>query len=236
MLLNLVLVVYLLPFADQNTKRFIETIASDSGMILVLALCFGYFIGVLLRMLRTEFPDKCSAAWLRRFHSHARKKNGDFVLWAVEEFPYIGWIEEVCRGFLPPEALEFYKKTWASRRREGQNRQFFNFCKIMVNSIDERSATEFNAAEALSRHIAAMFFALCLASLLILITTILHYVYFYVVLTELVAILITYLFAVIVILSYLRFLRIKEVEIVFAACFKNKSIFEEKGVATLVPG
>lgn len=31
LLLNLILVVYLLPFDDQDTKRFIETIASDSG-------------------------------------------------------------------------------------------------------------------------------------------------------------------------------------------------------------
>jgi len=228
LLLNLILVVYLLPFADQDTKRFIEELASNSGTIFVLALCFGYLIGVLLRMLRTEFPDRCSAALLRRFHSRARKKNGDFQLWAIEEFPYIGWIGEVCEKFLPPEALQFYKTAWAPRKRKGQNRQFFNYCKIMVNSVDERAATEFNAAEALSRYTAAMFFTLVLASLLVAITTTLHYFYFHIVSAGLIALLVVYLVAIAVILAYLRFLRVKEVEIVFAACFKNKSIFEEK--------
>ena len=228
LLLNLILVVYVLPFVDQDTKRFIERLTSDSGMIFVLALCFGYLIGALLRMLRTEFPDKCSAAWLRRFNPHARKKTGDFVLWATEGFPYIGWIGEVCKGFLPPEALEFYEEVWAPRKRKEQNRQFFNYCKVMINSVDERSATEFNAAEALSRYIAAMFLALVLISILIAITTILHYFYFHTVSAGLIALLVVYLTAIVVILGRLRFLRIKEVEIVFAACFKNKSIFEEK--------
>ncbi len=232
LLLNLGLVVYVLPFVDKGTKKFIESIPSSSALILVVALGFGYLIGVLLRLFRTEPPDKWSAAWLRRFYRHARKKNGEFELWAIEEFPYIGWIGKVCEKFLSPEALEFYEKCWVPRKRNGQNRQFFNFCKIMINSTDERAASEINAAEALSRYTAAMFFALALASPLVLVTIILYYIYLGEIVIGLVVILLAYLFAIVVILNYLRFLRIKEVEIVFAASFKNKSIFEEEKTAT----
>lgn len=231
--LNLGLVVYVLPFVDKGTKDFIESVPSSPALILVVTLGFGYLIGVLLRLFRTELPDKWSAAWLRRFHRHARKQNNEFALWAIEEFPYVGWIGEVCDKFLPPDALEFYEKSWAPRKRNGQNRQFFNFCKVMINSVDKRAASEINAAEALSRYVAAMFFALALASPLILATIILHYIHFGEIVIGLVIILLAYLFAVIVILNYLRFLRIKEVEIVFAASYKNKSIFEEKAATAV---
>jgi hypothetical protein len=232
LLLNLILVVCLLPYADTDTSDYIKQLASDSGMILLVALCFGYLLGILLRMLHTELPDKWSAAWNRRFNPRARNESGDYLLWATEEFPYIGWIGRVCKRYLPPEMLEFYSKTWAPRNRVGhtekQNRQFFNYCKTMVNSVDERSATEFNAAEALSRYIAAMFFALLVSSILIVATTVLYVVDTHTVLVGPIALLIVYAIAMWVILNHLRFLRIKEVEIVFVACYINKEIFEEK--------
>lgn len=232
LLLNLILVVSLLPFTEQVTVDYIEELSSDSGMLVLLALCFGYLLGILLRMLRTEFPDKCSARWLRLFNRRVRRKSGDFHLCVAEEFPYVGWIGQVCKRYLPPEMLDFYNKTWAPRNREGhkekQNRQFFNYCKIMLNSVDERSATEFNAAEALSRYIAAMFFALLVSSVLIVATTVLYYIDTQTVLVGPIALLVVYAIAILVILSRLRFLRIKEVEIVFVACYVNKDIFEEK--------
>jgi hypothetical protein len=221
--LNLGLVTYLLPFLDSGTRDFINASTSKDAkevLILMIVISFSYLIGVLLRLFRTEFPDKCSAAWLRNFHPHD--------LWASEEFPYIGWIEEVCKQYLSPEALSFYYKIWAPRKREGQNRQFLNHCKVMINSVDERAANEFNAAEALSRYIAAMFLALVIVFPLILVTATLRYIYAGQVTVGLVIILLAYLAALVVILSFFRFARIKEVEIVFAASFKNRSIFEEK--------
>ena len=69
----------------------------------------------------------------------------------TEAFPYIGWVEEACRQYLPPEALQFYKKIWAKRKQVGENKQFINFCKIIISSSDERAANEIYAAEALYR-------------------------------------------------------------------------------------
>ena len=237
LLLNLGLVVYSLPFVDQQTKDFMNATAGNSAVILVIALCFGYLIGVLLRLFRTEVADHCSVAWLRLVHPDARKKRNE-LWWAREKFPYICWIGEVCKHYLsaghsesaePPEPSEiqrFYKEIWYPRRRDGQNRQFFNFCKVMINSVDERAASEINAAEALSRYIASMFCALVLSSILISITVILRCYHFGQITVGLVALLFAYLFAVLVILTYFRFVRIREVEIVFAASFRNKSIFD----------
>ena len=226
LLLNLGLVIYLLPFVDNETKNFIETSFTNPAFFLIIAIGFGYLIGVLLRLLRTEYPDKWSSRWLQIFDRGARQNNGELVLWASEEFPYIGCLEIVCKRYLSPEALDFYTKIWAPRKTEGQNRQFFNFCKVLINSKDERAASEINTAEALSRYIAAMFFALAVSCCLLLITFILRIIFLGQGMTGLIVIIFIYISAMIIILHYFRFVRIKEVEIVFAATFKNRAVFE----------
>ena len=175
LLLNFSAVAYLFPFTDSDTKRIIAAGASNPALALVVAISFGYLIGVVLRLFQTDLPDRLSAAWLRRFIRHARQQKNSFKLWATEEFPYLGWIEQVCRLYLPPEALIFYNKTWGRRKPGEQNKQFFTFVKVMVSSNDERSAGEMYAAEALSRYIAGMFYALSFASVLILVTVIAVY-------------------------------------------------------------
>ncbi len=229
-LMNLGLVALLLPFVDDETREFILATADNPILILVVAVGFGYLIGVLLRLFRTEYPDKWSAAWLRKTYRLAHRDNDDNKpgLWASEDFPYIGWLEEVCKQYLSPEAESFYKKIWADRKQDGQNRQFFNFCKVLISSEDERSANEINAAEALSRYIAGMFYAVVLSFVLVLFTVVLRLVYYGQITVGLVLILLTYLAAIVIILNFFRFVRIKEVEIVFAASFKNRSIFTEE--------
>jgi hypothetical protein len=230
--LNLGLVVYLLPFVDSDTRAFFGAVVQDEALLLVLTIGCGYLIGVLLRLRQTQYPDRWSAWWRRTFSGYTRGKSEDVNLWAEEEFPYIGWIGKVCKQYLSPEAQRFYDATWAPRKQVGQNRQFFNFCKVMINSVDARSADEINAAEALSRYIAAMFFAVAIAFILILITAIWLWSAGQAMMGLLVLLLV-YLLALIVILSYFRFVRIREVEIVFAASLKNRSIFEEELVATI---
>lgn len=226
LLLNLGLVVYLFPFIDDETKRLIAAGASSPVIALVIAVVFGYLIGVLLRLFRTSIPDRLSAAWHRRFYRRARRSNGEPELWISEQFPYIGWIGEECKRYLPPKALDFYNKTWAPRSREGQNREFFNFCKIMMtSSADERSSDEIYCAEAFSRYISGMFYALIVSISLMLATVILRFFVLGQVMTGMVIILCAYLIATGVIIKYFRFMRIKEVGTVFAASFKHRCLF-----------
>lgn len=227
LLLNLGAVVYLFPFTDDETKRLIVSGVSNPVLILIIAVGFGYLIGVLLRLFKTDLPDKWSALWLQGFRRHARKGEGKVHLFATEAFPYIGWIGEVCKGYLPSETQAFYDKVWADRKRAGHNKQFFNYCKIMISSSDEKAANEIYAAESLTRYISGMFYALAFSFVLILVTVILRYFASGQIMTGLIIILLAYLFAVVEILRHFRVIRIKEVETVFTASFRNRGIFEQ---------
>lgn len=227
LLLNIGVIIFIAPFEDQDTKNLLINALSNPVSGLIVAICFGYLIGVLLRLLKVDLPDRVSAAWLRQFSKHARKDNGEFRLYATEAFPYIGWIEEASQEYLPTNAAQFYKRVWSKRKKSGQNKQFVNFCKIIIASNDERSANEIYAAEALTRYIAGMFYALTFAFILIL-----SFLTFEILASGqfrygLVVILLAYFLAIVVIIQNFRRIRIKEVETIFAASFRNKSLFEK---------
>jgi hypothetical protein len=233
LLLNISAVLFSLPTLDDHTKNLLASLASNSVLDVIVSICFGYLIGILLRLLKTDMLDKFSAWWLRTFDRNARVKNPQagkpaYRLSATEGFPYIGWIGEVAAGYLPAEALSFYNKVWAKRKRDSnQNKQFFNFCKIVVSSNDEHVSDEIYAVEALTRYIAGMFYALLLASLLIVVTIVIHVaigdwvIGFFILLAA-------YLLALIIIVQRFRKIRIKEVEAVFAASYMNRDLFDEK--------
>jgi hypothetical protein len=227
LLLNLGVATYYFPYTDTETKNAIIAAASNAALALTIAVSFGYLIGVVLRLFQTDLPDHLSAAWLRRFDRGARQNNREYKLWAIEPFPYFGWLEQVCKLYLPSEALDFYKKTWGSRKQGEQNKQFFTFVKVLVSSNDQRAADEMYAAEALSRYIAGMFYALLFACITILLTVVFSFLVSSQMLTGLVVVLVAYLFVMAGILAHYRFIRIKEVEIVFAASFRNRSVFED---------
>ena len=225
LLLNLGFATYIFPYTDAETKNGIAAAASSPALALTIGISFGYLIGVVLRLFQTDLPDRLSAAWLRTFDRRARHGDRKFKLWAIEQFPYFGWIEQTCRLYLPSEALDFYQNTWGQRKQGQQNKQFFTFIKMMITSDDERAADEMYAAESLCRYIAGMFYALCFACLSLLIPIIVSYLGFGQVLISLIIVLAIYLFMIIEILAHYRFLRIKEVEIVFAASYKNRDLF-----------
>jgi hypothetical protein len=227
MVMNLVAVVYWLPFTDNETKQLIAIGASNQVLSSLLAIIFGYLMGITLRLFRTEIADKLSAKWLQIFSREARNKDGTLKLYATEEFPYIGWIGERFRQTLPPETLDFYDKVWAPRKIKGRNRQFFNFCKAMIVSMEGKYADEVHAAEALSRYVAGMLYALMCVFSLMLVTAILRYIVLGEILTALASILLVYLAAIVSILANFRFVRMKEVETVFAASFKYQILLEE---------
>jgi hypothetical protein len=227
LLLNIGAVLYVSPFVDEETKNLILTALSNPVSGLIVAICFGYLIGVLLRLLRVDIPDNLSAAWLRRFSKLSGRGKGQYALAVTETFPYIGWIEEVNQEYLTPNAIQFYKRVWAKRKKSGQNKQFINFCKIIIASNDERAANEIYAAEALTRYIAGMFYALTFAFILILTDVILEATFAGRFASGLAAILLAYFLAIIVIIQNFRRIRIKEVEVIFAASFRNKALFEK---------
>jgi len=227
LLVNLGIVSYLFPFVDDQTREFIATCAADPVLVLIIAISFGYLTGVLLRLFRIDLPDMLSSGWLKRCHRRARKGKSKSTLWAYEEFPYILWIGEVCRLYLPAEALDFYNETWAPRARDGENKEFFDFCKVLITSEDRESANEIYAAEALTRYISGMFHALNFSFLLILATVILRYVFLGQVMIGLVIILCAYLLAIVEIVTHFRFIRLREVQTVFSASFKHRASFEE---------
>jgi hypothetical protein len=231
LLVNLGMVVYLFPFMDDETKHLVAACASDPVVALLITVGFGYLVGVLLRLFRPDFPDRLSAAWLGKFLRRKRQDNGKLERWVHSDFPYIDWIEELCREWLgSDEALEFYEKTWGreERRREkkGPSSPFFNFCKVIVSCADERAAGEVYAAEAFTRYLSGMFYALAFASAMILGIVVLRYVVDGETMVGLMIVLCFYLFAIGAILCRFRSIRAREVEIVFAACFGNRHLFE----------
>ena len=57
------------------------------------------------------------------------------------------------------------------------------------------------------------------------VTVVLRFISFGKIMVPLLLIVVVYLLAIVAILNYFRFIRIKEVEIVFAATFRHRSIF-----------
>ncbi len=233
LLLNIGAAIYSFPILDDHTANLLSSLAMNSILDLVVGVCFGYLVGVLLRLIKTDTLDKISAWWLRVFDGKVieRYEEGKRVyrLSATEGFPYIGWIGQVATGYLPPEALHFYQKVWAKRQRESnQNKQFFNFCKLVVSCNDERAANEIYAAEALTRYIAGMFYALFFASILIVFAVFARYLTLGQWATGLVILLGVYFLAMVIIVQRFRKMRIREVEVVFAASYKNQFLFDEK--------
>jgi len=227
LLINIGGVIYFSPFMDQPSRAMLVSTLGNPGVSLVVAICFGYLLGVLLRLLSVDTPDSLSAGWLKLFFGNAKVGKNQYRLFVTETFPYFGWMEEVSQSYLLPEVTQFYKRVWGKRKHSHLNKQFFNFSKIIIASADERSSNEIYAAEALTRYIAGMFYSLCFSSLLIIV----------VITAELfssqnpagfIVTLLGYLLATLTIIRNFRRIRIKEVEVVFAASFKNKHLFEQE--------
>jgi hypothetical protein len=232
LLLNIGAVLFSIPTLDDHTRNMVASLASNSVLDIIVSICFGYLIGILLRLLKMDVLDNLSAKWLKTFDEKVRVRTEDggkaYRLSVTEGFPYLGWIGEVAAGYLPPDALHFYNKIWAKRKRDSnQNKQFFNFCKLVVSCQDKNASDEIYAVEALTRYIAGMFYALLLASILIVVTIVMH-----VLMGEWVIgfflLLGAYLLAILIIVQRFRKIRIKEVETIFAASYKNRELFEEK--------
>ena len=223
--LNLIGLLYLWPWSDETVKSAIEKSATTNlPPAITLSIVFGYLIGVLLRLLRCGRVDRISALWLRMFSRGARKnpeKRGVYKPFAVEPFPYFKWIEYLCEHCYP-EALDFFRNNWKPAAPSASdvriNRQFFNFRKNLINSQGGARAVEIYAAEALTRYMAGMFHALFVAAIAVIMTCVFRLLKGQSV-GGLLLIALAYLLATACILRNFRLIRLKEVEVVFAADF-----------------
>ena len=113
-------------------------------------------------------------------------------------------------------------RVWSLKK----TKEFFNFCKVLIISEDERGANEIYAAESLCRYISGIFYALVVSfflQFLILITVILinHNIN-----VVIIGLLVGYCIAIFAILKNFRFMRLREVQTVFAAAYKNWHLFK----------
>ena len=237
LLLNFWAALYLLPATDEATRSYLRALVLRPALGAAIALPFGYLGGVILRLLRTEVPDRHSALFQRLFRAPGPKT--ERTLWAYEPFPYTRWLEYLVQHRLPRDAREFFSQFWSAsgdnpevadpRRR----RQFVNFCKVVVSSADAGAAGEIYAAESLSRYISGMYYALCLGLFLLLTTAASRVLAGVPIGIGLVGLAVSYAIGILAILANFRFIRIKEVETIFAAAYKNRELFASKGAATI---
>jgi hypothetical protein len=163
-------------------------------------------------------------------------------LWVEADFPYIEWIGLTHRFRHETDSVQgFYRKVWKTVKRENGDRSdreaerwrektFFNHCKTLINSVDERAATEIYSAEALVRYLTGMFYALLIALILMAIVglpiqwllapTNWGWVVLFGVLV------VVYVAMLLAIIRHYRIMRIKEVEIVFSATYRHRELFE----------
>jgi type IV secretory pathway VirB3-like protein len=113
------------------------------------------------------------------------------------------------------------------------DKEFFNFCKSVVGSLDKDAAAEMYSAEALCRYISGMFYALLFALVAILMAL----VFIHIARLVLAILLVVYAVAFAAILANYRFLRIKEVKTVFSVAFcKRDSLEKLFSLTQRVPG
>jgi hypothetical protein len=137
----------------------------------------------------------------------------------------------MCDIYLPSEAKQYYSKEWGCRLRDSQaftkskkNKQFLNLCKVAI-SKDRSLAAEVYTAEALTRYVACMFYALVVAAVLSASIAALNLACglagraSFTAATGAGVTCSAYLLAAWLIVKNLRFVRIKEVETLFYACY-----------------
>jgi hypothetical protein len=231
LLINLTIVLYLLSKSVNSLNilhKYLSYIVDQPGLIIIILVCFGYLIGMILRLFMTDIPDKLSAWYHRFFHrKKTRRQDGSLRSWSTEKFPYIECIGELILRDLCDKSspiFEFYSKEWLPRKREKGNKRFFNFCKTMLlRQGNEMTVMELNTAESINRYISGMFYSLSLSFVLILCALPFQSNFVFKIIS--LCILISYFVGIWNIISRYRFIRLKEVQTLFDACYKNKDWF-----------
>jgi quercetin dioxygenase-like cupin family protein len=227
LLINLLIFVFcpLLGFADTSAREELFKSLSGNAYSLAFLICFGYLIGVVLRVFRTQWADDWSAKVIARFSPNERN-----LAYVTDPFFYGNWVRAKCSERLPAGAAQFYDDFWKDKFGTSAmgNTTFYNFCKGIIAKYDEQSAREIFAGEALSRFISGSLFALIISLVLALLNGLVMLIGRVNWMAEIAfAAAVLYAFLALGILLRFRFIRCKEVDTVFAACFANRQEFEK---------
>jgi hypothetical protein len=218
LLLNLSTAMYLWPFTSDPVRGQLAGIYKNASVFLIGSITLGYLLGIVLRLLRSEMPDRLSARFLRLIKPRTCREESDKNRWAYERFPFTQCMRTVCKDLMPPNVLRFYETVWSTYN----NKHFFNLCKLVVASEDPKAAEEVYLSEALCRHISGMFYALTVSMTAMLSVDIAIWIFRGSPSFVLTFVVLVYLVATVVILANFRFMRLKEVETVFAASYRNR--------------
>lgn len=127
-----------------------------------------YILGMVLRMCRTEIPDRFSAWFIARIWPRI----GPDDVFVKDVFFYGNWMKERYLPRLPETAGTFFKEFWEPRYKapalghSNMNSQFFNFVKTMIQKLDAAMAEQLRNAEAVNRFIGGSFWALAASAVL----------------------------------------------------------------------
>lgn len=226
LLLNFTWMIYCLQYQYWSASNLYDSLKDNQILMLIIIIVFGYLTGVILWLFRADFPDELSAS-LRKFCGASE----DFY---NDQFPYIKSLGSIAKDYLPRESYSFYSNCWMPRLATSKNKYFFNFCKVLINAIDEKSAIEIYSSEALIRYLAAMFYALLISLFFLCFIMIVNsglvpigfispfYQLAPSLKMDIISFIIFYLISLIVLLWHFRYMRFKEVQSVFTASLINK--------------
>ena len=227
LLLNLLLAFYFLNPNDV-TKSVLTAAFSNIGFSALVAIPVGYCLGVAVRLLRTSTADRWSARVMRMLGRLPGQAHFTEYVPHEDRFPYPRAFRKRVLDRLPEPVEKFYKESWikAERKSESQADDIslvrFDFYKTLLRDLSPTAAKEIHAAEALCRYVANTLYSIAISGAFLLFV-IVHKLW----IGERAPLALTfplavYVLAVLAILPNLRFLRIYEVETVFALAFRYR--------------
>jgi hypothetical protein len=228
LLINIIVTLYLfiVLFIPDSNKilNIILSIINSPVLGITLLIVFGYPLGVVLRLLKNEKIDQRSAKYIKLLKPKYR--NEDFL---NDHFFYNNWMYKKSLNRLPKAVGDFYKDYWNDKYLDDGiiNTAFINFCKTIILKFDPQCCNEIYAAEALSRFVAGSYYSLQTSIFLMIINSfLLNKILSLQASFIAIFLILGYSFLLHVILSQYRFLRCKEVDTIFNACFANREHFE----------
>jgi len=248
LLLNLSWTLYYFQGNVFKNTMIVKIFTDNVVLMVVIIVVMGYLIGVVLWLIGADWLDNACMRLIRLnnyIYLKIYKKPKERETFYQEDFPYLNGLGSISRKYLPPVALNFYNNCWAPWHCKGRNKYFFNYCKTLIYSLDKGSAAEVYANEALIRYIAAMFYALLISLVLLLIVLFTEKIKSCTIpaflswaiksssscpLTQVdnsieidcIIFIFIYLLSIVVLISHFRYMRFKEVQTVFAASLIHK--------------
>jgi hypothetical protein len=221
------LIVFVCVTGGAGSLDQLRGVAEKWGLVEAIPILgVSYILGMILRMFRTEIPDLVSAWCLG--HIPPRLKEPNYL---KDRFFYKEWMTERYMPSLKlPAATKFFKEEWAYRYQDpglglrNPNTQFINFMKTMLLTIDKDISAQLSATEAVSRFVASSFWALLICAGLLTIDSCL-------LLAQgrgdearvSLVLLLVYVAVLYGVVRHFRYLRCKEVCMVFDASFAHRN-------------